>query len=227
MVVQKAGNKRQGTFRIDMPYITWPRGILVSIAAVIFAFIVQFLDHSVKPSHPPIRPSRNGTERAPACNRLSETLPHATHYSHDQKYVDSIRSYWSVQERELSPDCLVRPNSADEVSAIVRILNAQFMGGDGHDYRFAIRSGGHAPSAGVANIDQGVTIDLGLLHDVKLSADRKTVDIGPGARWIDVYESLEPFDISVSGGRVSDVGVGGLVLGGWWTSLSMCFSLYE
>ncbi|KAI9651738.1 MAG: hypothetical protein M1831_000488 [Alyxoria varia] len=197
-----------------MPYITWPKGILASVAAVIFAFVVQFLDSSARPSDPPIRPSRNATERAPACNRLTETLPHATHYSEDQVFVNSIRSYWSVQERELSPDCLVKPNSVDEVSTVVGILNEQFMSGDGHDFQFAIRSGGHAPSGGIANIDQGVTIDLGLLHGVTLSGDKKTVDIGPGARWIDVYESLEPLDISVSGGRVSDVGVGGLVLGG-------------
>lgn len=67
--------------------------------------------------------------------------------------------------------------------------------------------------AGAANIDDGVTIDLGQLNQVTLSEDRRSVTIGPGNTWGRVYESL-PAGLATGGGRVSNVGVGGLTLGG-------------
>ncbi|KAE8454491.1 hypothetical protein EG329_000114 [Mollisiaceae sp. DMI_Dod_QoI] len=38
--------------------------------------------------------------------------------------------------------------------------------------------------------------------------------IGPGNRWIDVYNALQPKGLAVIGGRVADIGVGGLAMGG-------------
>lgn len=38
--------------------------------------------------------------------------------------------------------------------------------------------------------------------------------IGTGARWGDVYTTLEAEGAMVTGGRVSHVGIGGLLLGG-------------
>lgn len=80
--------------------------------------------------------------------------------------------------------------------------------------QFAIKSGGHAPGEGEANIDQGVTIDLGLIRTISVSSDSSVVSVGPAARWGEVYSKLDAFNISVAGGRVSSVGVGGLTVGG-------------
>lgn len=52
------------------------------------------------------------------------------------------------------------------------------------------------------------------INTVQLSADRGTVSIGPGNKWYDVYQVLDPLGISVVGGREAGVGVGGLTLGG-------------
>jgi hypothetical protein len=52
------------------------------------------------------------------------------------------------------------------------------------------------------------------MGSVEVSGDKKSVKVGAGARWVDVYSSLEKDNLSVVGGRVSDVGVGGLTLGG-------------
>jgi FAD binding domain len=41
-----------------------------------------------------------------------------------------------------------------------------------------------------------------------------SVKVGAGARWFDVYRTLEAEGLMVLGGRVADVGVGGLTLGG-------------
>ena len=38
--------------------------------------------------------------------------------------------------------------------------------------------------------------------------------VSPGARWMSVYNTLDPLGIGVAGGRIGIVGVGGLLLGG-------------
>jgi hypothetical protein len=49
---------------------------------------------------------------------------------------------------------------------------------------------------------------------MSISRDRETFSVGPGVRWGQVYEFLDPYDVTVVGGRIPQVGVGGLLLGG-------------
>ncbi|EEY20444.1 FAD binding domain-containing protein [Verticillium alfalfae VaMs.102] len=86
--------------------------------------------------------------------------------------------------------------------------------------KFSVKSGGHTPFPGGSNIQGGVTISLAALNDVTVSANRKTVSIGPGNRWIDVTKKLDPLGLAVVGGRVAEVGVSGLLLGGGISFLS-------
>ena len=51
-------------------------------------------------------------------------------------------------------------------------------------------------------------------NNVTYSASSQTASIGAGLVWDDVYAALEPFNVSVVGGRVSGVGVAGFTLGG-------------
>jgi FAD/FMN-containing dehydrogenase len=55
---------------------------------------------------------------------------------------------------------------------------------------------------------------LQLLNEITVSEDQTTTRVGPGNRWTDVYNYLTPKGISVVGGRVAEIGVGGLILGG-------------
>ena len=71
----------------------------------------------------------------------------------------------------------------------------------------------HTPWAGAANLESGVTIDLKNLQQITVSPDRTTAEIGPGNQWGDVYKTLEEFGLATAGGRVSPVGVGGLLTG--------------
>ena len=80
--------------------------------------------------------------------------------------------------------------------------------------QFAVRGGGHMSFAGAANIEHGVTVDLGGMKQVIVSSDNTTTSVGGGARWVDVYQKLDALGLALSGGRVFDVGVGGLTLGG-------------
>jgi FAD/FMN-containing dehydrogenase len=79
---------------------------------------------------------------------------------------------------------------------------------------FAIRSGGHSPNPGWSGIESGILIDLSKMNSMNISEDRKTVKLGPGARWGQVYEYLDQYDVTAVGGRIAQVGVGGLLLGG-------------
>ncbi len=82
--------------------------------------------------------------------------------------------------------------------------------------QFAISSGGHATAFGASNLNDGITLDLSRLNTVSLAPDRSYVDIGTGARWLDVYQMLDPVNLTVAGGRAGSVGVGGYLLGGTW-----------
>jgi len=74
---------------------------------------------------------------------------------------------------------------------------------------------GHAPAAGFANIDHGVTIDMTGISTITTSESNHTIaSVGAGVSWVDVYAALGPLDRTVAGGRNGAVGVGGLTLGG-------------
>jgi hypothetical protein len=79
---------------------------------------------------------------------------------------------------------------------------------------FAFKSGGHAAFAGASNIEGGITVSFEKMKDVKVSCDKHKVKIQPGNTWGQVFEKLEKHEITVTGGRVADVGTGGLTLGG-------------
>lgn len=77
-----------------------------------------------------------------------------------------------------------------------------------------MKSGGHAAFTGASSVPDGLAIDLNGLNSTDLSPDKKYTKVGAGNRWIDVYNSLVPEGLIAIGGRVSDIGVGGLTLGG-------------
>ena len=52
------------------------------------------------------------------------------------------------------------------------------------------------------------------MNQFTVSSDNSIVSLGPGLRWGDVYNALDPYGLSVIGGRIPHVGVAGLILGG-------------
>ncbi|KAL8626231.1 hypothetical protein Q9189_008083 [Teloschistes chrysophthalmus] len=108
---------------------------------------------------------------------------------------ESLKSYWSQQEQNLSPNCILSPQNTEDVSKAIKILSRY-------------------NTAGSANIDNGVTIDMRSIKAVKVNSSGKTVSIGAGARWSDVYRVLDAIGLGAAGGRIADVGVGGLITGG-------------
>jgi len=142
-----------------------------------------------------------------ACAFLNLALPGQVSYPESATYQFEESQYWSVQQASTLPTCRFTPRCSLDVS--LAVLTVQVT-----QCQFAVKSGGHAAFAGGSNIDGGLTIDLMKLNDVTVSNDKTETSVGPGNTWFDVYSKLEPMGLSVIGGRVSAIGVGGLTLGG-------------
>lgn len=130
-------------------------------------------------------------------------------------YKNSLASYWSLQEVTLTPQCVVEPQSTKDVSTAVFVLSLLSRRTNfSSECQFAIRGAGHTPWPGAANIQGGVTIDLAGLNAVDVSPNQSVTGIGAGNRWVNVYTKLDALGLAVPGGRVADIGVGGLTTGG-------------
>lgn len=74
---------------------------------------------------------------------------------------------------------------------------------------------------GASNIGaDGFAIDLENINTLTISDKGDSVALGSGLRWKDVYDYLEPLNLTTVGGRMSGVGVGGFILGGGISFLS-------
>ncbi|KAL9109064.1 MAG: hypothetical protein Q9227_006304 [Pyrenula ochraceoflavens] len=126
-------------------------------------------------------------------------------------YNASLSSYFSPQAAAVHPACFVTPRTVTDVSTVIKSLTSPDNNGPGD---IAVRAGGHTWFADANSAPGGITIDLRGLNAIELSSDRSSVSVGTGATWDAVYSKLEPLGLSVAGGRVAGVGVGGLTLGG-------------
>ncbi|KAF2203934.1 FAD-binding domain-containing protein [Delitschia confertaspora ATCC 74209] len=148
-----------------------------------------------------------------ACDTLSSELPGKVFPRGSPEYIESTSSYFTAFGNKLSPVCIVQPSSSKDVSKLIKHFRASGT-------KFAVRGGGHTPWGGAANIQDGITVDMRNILGVSLSQDKKIVSIGTGEHWGSVYKVLESKKLATVGGRVSKVGVTGLVLGGGWSFFS-------
>ncbi|EEQ32090.1 hypothetical protein McanMca71_001675 [Microsporum canis] len=146
-------------------------------------------------------------ECSKACETLARRFSGQISLPNSTVYDEEKAQFWSAQQSETSPACFFRPASSQDVATAVWTSRRTGC-------PFAAKSGGHAAMAGASNIASGITIDFSSLKNVAVSKDRRTVSVGPGNTWFDVYTRLQKEDLVVIGGRVADIGVGGLTLGG-------------
>ncbi|KAF2231389.1 FAD-binding domain-containing protein [Viridothelium virens] len=144
---------------------------------------------------------------AQTCLQLQSQYPSKVALPNTTEYIYENSEYWNVLN-SLSPACIVNPSSADDVSAFVKTFT-------GAEIPFAVRGGGHMTALDSNNINStGILISADNLTSLALSDDKQTLSVGPGNRWVDVYQYLSPYGIAVPGGRIGIVGVPGLLLGG-------------
>ncbi|KAK9696575.1 hypothetical protein K7432_012389 [Basidiobolus ranarum] len=112
--------------------------------------------------------------------------------------------HWS-ETAQVQSAALVQPINSEDLSNIITLASY-------YNVDFAVSSGGHNNDG--ASSTKGLLIDLSRFNKILLSNDKKTVSVGAGLRWGAVYDHLAAPNISLVGGRVSSVGVGGFTLGG-------------
>lgn len=143
------------------------------------------------------------------CGFLEFAVPSQISYPNSTTYSVQESGYWSQQQALTEPTCRFSPRSALDVSLAVLALQVA-------QCKFAVKNGGHAAFEGASNIEGGMTIDLANLNEVTVRTDHASTAVGAGNVWYDVYRMLQHMEprLSVVGGRVAAIGVGGLSLGG-------------
>ncbi|KAI3605197.1 fad binding domain-containing protein [Moniliophthora roreri] len=176
-------------------------------ARALFVFIISAV--AVKSEHNPQEVLRANTDNAveKCCSDLTQRWPALVSFTNEGSH------YYAVQQAEQQPRCRFTPLSSQHVSTVVGLLSQ-------NSCRFAVRSGGHGLWAGMSNIDNGVVIDLTKMRGVEVKPEQNMVTLEPGSTWEEVYRALERWNITVGGGRVSSVGVGGFMMGGGISFLS-------
>ncbi|KAK2772670.1 FAD binding domain-containing protein [Colletotrichum kahawae] len=139
-----------------------------------------------------------------ACSKLSAQFGDLLLDISSDDYTTQAEDFYDIRA-VLEPRCIFMPTDADQVASGVSILASCGA-------QFAIRAGGHMNFPGSNDIDGGVLLALNGLTDFEISPDNATVVVGPGNRWVDVYEALAPYDLYSIGGRMKTIGVSGLSL---------------
>ncbi|KAL2059793.1 hypothetical protein VTL71DRAFT_10177 [Oculimacula yallundae] len=161
----------------------------------------------------PISSDINDSDCHNVCLALVDTLGSSAFYNPSSSLPGFRQTFFTSIQSEVIPACIVTPKSATQVAQAISIINQ-------HSCIFAVKSGGHSSVRAASNAPGGVTIDLSGIDDIDVGEDLNFARIGTGNRWAGVYQKLEKLNRTVAGGRNSDVGVGGFLLGGGISFLS-------
>jgi FAD/FMN-containing dehydrogenase len=126
----------------------------------------------------------------------------------DDGYDDARTVFNGMIDR--SPAVIARAAGVGDVVTAVNVARERGV-------PLSVYGGGHGVT-GSAVCDDGVCLDLRAMNAVEVDPAARTARVGGGAVWGDVDPATQEHGLAVTGGRVPDTGVGGLVLGsgsGW------------
>ncbi|KAJ7463550.1 FAD-binding domain-containing protein [Mycena latifolia] len=175
---------------------------LVSIASLITAISAQ--DASASISSSTTAAMTNASSKA--CTAIRVKLGSSIVKSSGLEYNATVMDPWNLFNSLDRPTCIVYPRTASHVQAAMKSI-FRFSS------HYAVQAGAHSAMVGWNTISNGVLISFANMTNVSYSPVTETVTVLPGVHWGDAMTAVEPYGISVIGGRASDVGMG-LLLGG-------------
>jgi hypothetical protein len=140
--------------------------------------------------------------------RLRSTFGGEVITPEDSSYEEARRVWNGRIDRH--PALVAQCSSTEDVAAAVNF-------GRDNDLIISVRGGGHS-TPGYSTCDGGIVINLQPMNRVRVDPDARTARVQGGAVWADLDAASQEHGLAVTGGRVSDTGVGGLSLGsgsGW------------
>jgi FAD/FMN-containing dehydrogenase len=108
------------------------------------------------------------------------------------------------------PAVIARCTNADDVAAAINVARDR-------DIALSIYGGGHGVT-GSAVVDAGICADLRTMSRIDVDPDQRVARVEGGAKWGAIDAATQEHGLAVTGGRVSDTGIGGLAVGsgsGW------------
>jgi FAD/FMN-containing dehydrogenase len=136
---------------------------------------------------------------------LREAVRGETLVRGDEGYEEACR-VWNGMHDDRRPALVVRCSGAADVMAAVGFARA-------NELPIAVRGGGHS-IAGFSTTDDGIVIDLGPMHEVRVDPAAGRAHVGGGAVWADVDHETQAHGLATTGGLISTTGVAGFTLGG-------------
>ena len=139
---------------------------------------------------------------------LRSQLEGTLHTPDDEGYEEARRTANGMVDK--------RPAAVAECASVADVQAALAAARAG-ELIVAVRGGGHS-APGFSSCDGGIVIDLRAMNAVEVDPEQRIATVGGGANWGELDVATQEHGLAVTGGRVSDTGVGGLTLGsgsGW------------
>jgi hypothetical protein len=144
---------------------------------------------------------------------LDQTLQGNVLTPGDTGWENAVRMWNGLVDKQ--PRCVVQPAGVSDVAAAVTFARD-------HDLLLGVKGGGHN-IGGSAVPDGGLMIDLSRLRAVEVDPRRQLARVGGGCLLHDVDRAAQEHGLASTLGFVSEVGVGGLTLGGGFGYLARRF----
>lgn len=122
----------------------------------------------------------------------------------DAHYDEARKLYNGMIDKR--PRLIARCTDVADVMAAVNYARE-------HEFRLAIRGGGHN-GPGFASVDDGLVIDLSEMRNVRVDPVARQVRVAAGCTQGDVDHATHPFGLAVPAGIISTTGIAGLTLSG-------------
>lgn len=123
----------------------------------------------------------------------------------DDPNYDEVREICNAMI-DRRPAVIVQCTQADDITQVIAFARE-------HKLELSVRGGGHSV-AGTAVCDNGVTIDLSMMKNVRIDAHNRRAYVEAGATLGDFDQAAQLHGLATPLGNVSETGVAGLTLGG-------------